>query len=292
MASSKQNPTGLLDIPPEIRIQIYSKVLDIATISTGQRRIPRLRVPAKEKLRLLLVNKIIFAEALPVFYKYHTVCARIDDHHQFQPFCFIPSYRHFDLLVNLEIVLHGNIYDLDTAKSDIEISRHLRFVDENCKYLQTLLLELRSTTLAAASTFQNPHWRHHLYKLAQQSTDLDSLIKLEELFRWNQPYVTDKNGKTVVALKSIWQRLDKLTIVLPTEGDYGLLAFMEYFTEQILREVEPEKLWWLHWGTKDRWTKGHTGRRTWLFRVDRSKEWVRTCFAEYSQRRDAEWFTD
>ena len=274
MPSSKQNPTGFLDIPPEIRIQIYSNVLDIATISTGQRRIPRLRVPAKEKLRLLLVNKIIFAEALPVFYKHHTVCARIDDHPQFQSFCFIPSYRRFDLLVNLEIVVHGNIYDLDTANSDIEISRHLRFVDEKCKYLQTLLLELRPTSFIAASTYQNPQWRHHLNKLAQQSTDLDSLVKLDELFRWNRPYVIDKNGKTVLAVKRIWQRLDRLTIVLPNEGDYGKVAFMLYFGEQFLQVVERDKMWWSNMTKMDRWTNEHTGRWVWLFRVDRSRKWT------------------
>ena len=302
MASTKQNPTGFLDLPPEIRIQIYGIVLDVATIDTGLGTIPCLRVPAKEKLRLLLVNKLIFAEALPIFYNHHTVCGRINDHPQLRPFLLIPPDRRFDLLVKLDIVLNASIWDLDGANSDIEISRHIRFVDQTCKYLKTLLLELRPTPLAGASMFTHSYWRKSLNQQVRYhanppapwalnpqasvppaftqpgfvpptgSIPVMTAEEIELRWRFHGPYVIDENGKTVVALKSIWQRLDKLTIVLPTEGDYGLPAFMGYVMERLLKRVEQEKTWWFCFDDKDRWTKEHTERRTFHYLVDRGRE--------------------
>lgn len=283
-------------------MQIYSNVLDISTISTGLGTIPRLRVSAKEKLRFLLLNKTIFAEALPIFYNHHTVCGRINDYPELRPFFLIPPYRRFDLLVKLDIVLNASIWDLDTAYSDDEISSHLHFVEQTCKYLKTLLLELRPTSLAGASMFTHTRWRKSLdtqigfhanppsswalnphasappaftqsgFVLPTGSYPVMTAEEWELRRRWNGPYVIDENSKTVVALKSIWQRLEKLTIVLPTEGDYGLPAFMGYVMERLLKRVEPEKTWWFCFDDKDRWTKEHTERRTFHYRVDRARE--------------------
>ena len=295
MASSKQNPTGFFDIPPELRMQIYSNVLSTATISTGLGTIPRLRVSAKEKLRLLLVNKLIFAEALPIFYKYHTVLGRINNHPQLRPFRLIPSHRRFDLLVKLDIVLNRSIWDLDTPESDIEISRHLHFVEQNCKYLKSLLLELRPTGSAGNSMFAHSCWRESMDRQLRYHAMLSYLasnpastqpgfvpptgslpvMTAEEngtRWMWSGNTVIDKRGRTVAALRRIWQRLDRLTIVLPTEGDYGAPAFMGFVMERLLETIESEKTWWFGFGDKYRWTEEYTDRRTFHWCVDRGRE--------------------
>ena len=112
--------------------------------------------------------------------------------------------------------------------------------------------------------------------MSQQQTGIDSpatSIESDPRSRWDGPYVIDKNGKTVLALRSIWERLDRLTIVLSAEGENGLPAFTEYVVEQLLKGVEPERTWWLDLEKreKEKWTGELTESWTFRFRVDRSR---------------------
>lgn len=346
MTRSKHKATAFLDLPPEIRTQIYNNVLELATISTGLGTTPRFRLSAKKILRLLLVNKLIYSETLPLFYRYQTVTLPIVEHpHSLWP---APTNRTFDLLVHLEIVFERTIDNLDTKDSDIEIARHLCLVEQTCKHLKTLLLELRPTTVTGTSKYIHPHWRRHLIErirfpthpppswvlnplasappgivppgcvptalvppglipppcfprglipLAspppgfalpgfaipssasssppapdQLTTDIDKLTAANMRMAdfWCDGHgVIDQEGRTVAALRSIWGRLNKLTIVLPAQGDYGLSAFTEYVMSHLLEPVEPERDWRL--GSEDRNAWRNEITEKWIFRFSLEK---------------------
>ena len=135
---------GFLDLAAETRTQIYICVFDRASHEPGSGIIRHVNVRAKSTFGLLLVNRLIYSEALSVFYKYRHFSVHIQNLFSTPPSPVLAEESRFELLVHLELVYEDQIDKLDVPESDVSIYHHLRFVQERCLRLKYLTLELRS----------------------------------------------------------------------------------------------------------------------------------------------------
>lgn len=179
MSSIKLETTSLLDLAAETRTQIYICVFDGASNGLDDGIIRHLNVRAKSPTRLFLVNKLIYSEALSVFYKYHHFCLLVQNLFSTPPSPILAEESRFELLVHLELVYEDYIDKLDIPESDVSIYHHLRFVQERCLRLKYLRLELRSRDQTEIfphrryRSLQNP-WnsQYPLYALPPSSSSM------------------------------------------------------------------------------------------------------------------------
>lgn len=181
-ALSPTAPSGLLTLPPEVRLQIYD--IYFAGLSyNGDTRIPqrfrdrtartesslvralvdRLEVKSDEfdsrretsNLNLLFVSKLIHTEAIPKFYHHHyfllpTYCSPVPSSGwtglKFEPPVLrSEQMRHFDLIRKLELV-HQHLGDVvaDRQQTDRAIGALLRILIEKCTSLRYLWIRVIS----------------------------------------------------------------------------------------------------------------------------------------------------
>lgn len=170
MSSINLDTSVFLDLPAEIRTQIYICVFDNTSHGYGGRISRYFNVRAKSTSRLLIVNKLIYSEAFPVFYEYHHFCLPIQNLFSAPPSPMLAEESRFDLLVHLDLVYEDRIDKLDVPESDISISHHLRFVQERCINLKHLRLELRSRH--QTRIFPHPRYRSQLFVNLQNTWNL------------------------------------------------------------------------------------------------------------------------
>ena len=185
MPSVKLATAGFLDLAAETRTKIYICVFDRASHELGGCIIRHSNVRAKYTSALLLVNRRIYSEALPVFYKYHYFCLHIQNLFSTPSSPILAEESRFELLVHLELVYEDRIEKLDVPESDVSIYHHLRFVQERCLRLKSLRLELQSRKQAGIFlhrryrssqlfvNLQNP-WNYHYppYTLPPSSSSM------------------------------------------------------------------------------------------------------------------------
>lgn len=198
MSSIKRQTTGFFDLPAEIRTQIYTYVIDRVPYDTGCEIVRVFKTLARSKSRLLRVNKLIYSEALPLFYRFHRFCLGIQSLFSPRPRQILAAESRFDLLLHLDLVYEDWIELLDTPVSDATISNHLRFIQVRCPNLKSLRLELRSKY--QTHSFVHNHYRG--YRVPTYRTIPPVSVNINPLIPFNMlphgtPIVRHMPGMTV-----------------------------------------------------------------------------------------------
>ena len=242
LAQSRTEPTmivkatsGLLNLPPEVRLEIYDIYFasrsysddpgipqrfrdPTAKTETGLIRslVDRLEVKSDEfdsrrktsNLSLLLVSKLIHAEATPRFYYHHlfslpTYCSPVPGSSwtglNFEPpLLRLEQMRHFDLIRNMELV-HQHLGDVvaDRQHTDRATSSLLHVLNAKCPSLRYLSIRV-------------------ICDFKQERTQF---CEQRRARRVDYPYM-DFRRLTPIALRSLLPHLDRLEIhMMDSERD-------------------------------------------------------------------------